>query len=1563
MNPAPGRSYARADPSMTTQTTPDHDQTPKELPEATEGASIRSRWLLRGLEVTVLLALAYVPLFLGRRGVATPDTKTYLYLNPAKFLSQVASMWDPTVAMGTVTHQYIGYLLPMGPFFLVLHLLSVPLWVAQRLWLGSIMFAAGLGILYLCRTLRLTGPGRVVAALAFMLSPYVLQYAGRISVLLLPWAGLPWMVAFAALALRKRGWRYPALFAIVVALVSSINATSIIYVGLAPILWILYATIVEKETNWATALWTALKIGLLSALVSLWWAVGLMVEAGYGVDVLKYTETVVATSGGSSASEIIRGLGYWYFYGSDRLGPWTRSVQLYTQNIPVMAVSYGVPILALLGAAVLRWRSRAYFALLVVVGMVLSVGAHPFASPTAVGGVLKAFMTQTTAGLAMRSTDRATPLVVLGMAMLLGAGISAIWRKIPTLGLALAGIVMVLVVLNNPALFNGDTIANDFAQPQQLPPAQMAAIHYLNGINPTLRVLGIPGNDFASYRWGNTVDAPQPAFLNRPYVTHEQQVMGSMATADLLYAFDDPIQENTAVPSALAPMARLMSAANLLVDYDNQYEHFGQPHPSTLHALLTPTPAGLTNPKSFGRPVVNVATFPTLSEEDLVAAQPFAPLPPVVVYDVPGARPITRAESDLGSMIISGNAGGLESMAGIGLLNTNSALYYSGSLATNPTRVHGLMSKGAQLVVTDSNQKQGFRWDTIAAAAGATETTSENPQKTDPTDNPINLFPDAPHTAATRATYLGAVSVTASSYGIPFSYLPEDRAFSAVDGNLDTAWRTGIFMDPVGEWWQIAFATPTTTDHVTLVQPQNGDLARWLTQVRLTFDGRSSMVVNLSPSSRTPQGQVVTFPTRAFHELRITILHSSNDHAPPAQATAVGLAEVEIPGRQVAEVLAMPTDLTTTAGPASIANRLTYVMARWQASPFPTRFDPETTIARAFEVPSRRSFSIAGSASLSTLIPDDQVDRLLGSSSGLHGVPVAYSSGRILGGLNRRASATIDGDPTSYWEPGFGADAQIGSWLRYQVPRQLTFSSMDLQVVTDGRHSVPTEVTVSTNSGSRTLPLPPLPAKRASGATTSVPLSFAPLTGQQITVTFTKVNLRNTVNYNSPIPIAEPIGIAEVGIPGLSAPPAPAVLPGTCQDNLVTLDGNPVWVSITGSTSTAVSNQSVAFTACGPSAGGITLGPGLHVLESAAGHGTSTGWNLNTIALDSLAGGAAAPLPADGVAVPVQPGAAPEATVSDEHATSQRVTLRHVGGSFELVLGQSNNAGWQAIALPPSSARGGTAVDLGPPQLIDGFANGWHVTASDLAALGVTKSALAASDASFVVALTWTPQSSVWLAIGVSVVALVACLLLSLWPWLRRRRRRDTLEESPSSMPGSDVLDEASAAVAAPLTRAQIMAQRHAAPPSRRAASHKDMPVESEGDGVAELLLPFAADGTRPAWWVILVATVVAGALGAVIAAPWIGAMVAAVVLLGCAVDRTRGLASLGAVGFLAAAAVNVLTQQSTKGYLFGEWPTHFNEAGTLTWAAVCLLGADALVSVLRARRAATTSPSVPHTE
>src|SRR6516162_8413198 len=109
---------------------------------ALKGAVVkRGRWWWIG-GLAVVAGLAYVPLLAVRPGVITPDTKTYLYLDPTRFLNQVAFMWNPTVALGTVSHEYIGYLLPMGPFFAVFHLVGVPVWVAQRLWLGSILFAA-----------------------------------------------------------------------------------------------------------------------------------------------------------------------------------------------------------------------------------------------------------------------------------------------------------------------------------------------------------------------------------------------------------------------------------------------------------------------------------------------------------------------------------------------------------------------------------------------------------------------------------------------------------------------------------------------------------------------------------------------------------------------------------------------------------------------------------------------------------------------------------------------------------------------------------------------------------------------------------------------------------------------------------------------------------------------------------------------------------------------------------------------------------------------------------------------------------------------------------------------------------------------------------------------------------------------------------------------------------------------------------------------------------------------------------------------------------------------------
>ena len=327
----------------------------------------RRSWIWGG--TAVLAALAYAPLLAVRPGVVTPDTKTYLYLDPVRFLSQVPFMWNPTVALGTVTHEYIGYLLPMGPFFVVLHLLDVPVWVAQRLWMGSILFAAGAGILYLCRVMGLRGPGPVAAATAYMLSPYFLQY-GRVSrSSSCRGRGCPSCSPSrssrcagrmaGARPLRHRrgaGERH--------------QRESIIYVAVAPILWLLYAVVVLASPPGAMPWRPGLRIAVLTLGACLWWMAGLEVEAAYGVNVLKYTETVSSTSARPpTPSEILRGLGYWYFYGSDHLGPWTNAAVRFTQQISLLMTSYAVPVLALVSAAVfVRWRHRSFFVLLVLVG-------------------------------------------------------------------------------------------------------------------------------------------------------------------------------------------------------------------------------------------------------------------------------------------------------------------------------------------------------------------------------------------------------------------------------------------------------------------------------------------------------------------------------------------------------------------------------------------------------------------------------------------------------------------------------------------------------------------------------------------------------------------------------------------------------------------------------------------------------------------------------------------------------------------------------------------------------------------------------------------------------------------------------------------------------------------------------------------------------------------------------------------------------------------------------------------------------------------------------------------
>ena len=200
------------------------------------------------------------------------------------------------------------------------------------------------------------GVGAMVAALAYMLSPYVLQNEARQSALLLPWVGLPWMIGLTARALRRGGWRHAALFALVVALVGSTNAVALILVGVGPALWVVWELVVGPGAMAPGPVDGAQDRAFSARRCRCGGPSGLAVEGAYGMDILRYTESIPTVARTSLASETLRGLGYWFFYGVDKMGLYLPMAGPYMTSLWLVAVSFAVPATAFLAAFVLRWR-------------------------------------------------------------------------------------------------------------------------------------------------------------------------------------------------------------------------------------------------------------------------------------------------------------------------------------------------------------------------------------------------------------------------------------------------------------------------------------------------------------------------------------------------------------------------------------------------------------------------------------------------------------------------------------------------------------------------------------------------------------------------------------------------------------------------------------------------------------------------------------------------------------------------------------------------------------------------------------------------------------------------------------------------------------------------------------------------------------------------------------------------------------------------------------------------------------------------------------------------------
>ncbi len=323
---------------------------------------------------------AFVPVLLAEPGRLSADTKTYLTVDAGRLLDAAGSMWDPSVGAGTVPHQNIGYLFPLGPWYWLLDTLSVPGWIAQRLVWGLLVFAAAWGTCRLGRLLGWSTTMAGIAGLAYGFSPYLLSYLARLSVILFPWAAMPWMIVLAMRLVRRPRWSTAAAFAGLVALVGSVNATALVFAGLGPTVVVL-SDLATRRVRWRPALGGVGAAGVLTLGVSAWWIIGLAVQGRVGLPILRFTETYRAIAGASTPAEIIRGLGYWFFYGGDRIDHWIGPSSSYTNEGWLILLGFGIAMLSLLGLLV-AFPRRGTFVALLAVGAVVSVGGAPLSAPT-----------------------------------------------------------------------------------------------------------------------------------------------------------------------------------------------------------------------------------------------------------------------------------------------------------------------------------------------------------------------------------------------------------------------------------------------------------------------------------------------------------------------------------------------------------------------------------------------------------------------------------------------------------------------------------------------------------------------------------------------------------------------------------------------------------------------------------------------------------------------------------------------------------------------------------------------------------------------------------------------------------------------------------------------------------------------------------------------------------------------------------------------------------------------------------------------------------------------------
>jgi arabinofuranan 3-O-arabinosyltransferase len=947
-------------------------------------------------------------------GVLTPDTKPEVFLAPWRTLVHTAAVWQDSPFLGAPNFN-VG-LVPVTAVTGVLAGAGLPAWLVLRVWRIALLLIAAAG----CRRLYVdlvagtpadTATGRVAAAVAFVVNPYLLL-GGATTPTLLPFALLPWFL----LALRRgfatpRSWRPPAVAALLFAAMGGINA------GVVPLIQLvavgpLVADARRREGRpWRDLLTVLGRTAPLMALLSLYWLVPALSAVSVGAAIAGSTESNAAIAATSSWSEVLRGLGLWTLYGADAAGPFQPGLLAYLGSPLVVAATFALPVVAAAGAVLSRSPVRRPAVAWLATAAVVMVGLHPPDSSTPFGRLLEAAFEHVPGAVAFRTTNKAGAVLVLGVALLTALGAAAVAPRLRTPGrrsAAAVAVVTLAVGVTAPA-WTGDLFGTRVPLPAYWRDAASAVDAAAGSTAPVGtavgrgRVLFAPGSALTRYRWGYVgPDELGNALLERPTTYRSAVPAGTPAAANLLAGTDTRLQEGTLPRGALSTLARYAGATEVLLRDDKVWELDEGARPAEVSAAAAADP-GLRPLRSFGRPGENtVGPRGPGAGDDRV--------PPLEWFAVTGAQGPVRQVPASGAVVVDGDGEALPDLVGQGLLAGDPALLYAGSL--DAEALGRVLRLGSRVVLTDTNRRAGWNPGRVAGGTGPLLPAEASPGST------RALFGPDDQTVAVAE---GTARVTASGGGLVFGPLPYGDASLAVDGDPTTAWLTGNFEGGVGDALTLTTDRPVDVPVVTLRLPSSA--GRHVTRVRVVVSGGGATAVTAEQDLpvATAEPVVVRVPGGRGTSVRVEIAAVAGQGFGP-----VGIAEVAVPGLASTKVARLPTGLArrvaaagAEAGAALDRTPVDVLLRRRLGNPRTGIDDEEPRLARDLTLPAARRYALSGHLRVSGTASDALLARLLGR----RGTITATASSRAFNDPAARATSAIDG--TARGRP---------SWPRRGVP-------------------------------------------------------------------------------------------------------------------------------------------------------------------------------------------------------------------------------------------------------------------------------------------------------------------------------------------------------------------------------------------------------------------------------------------------------------------------------------------------------------------------------------------------